>query len=388
MSAVGMNSLAWYIGDRGGGGGPVQAGYGRDGLGAARFTVAGGSDSLPFSWPGGNTRQIVGGWLKTGEAGVWSASGIDVLEWNGVSNMPLSLATGASGGLEVWKHNGVTDTMIASAPGALASPDSYYHVEMRVDWSTTVGAVQVRVMGNPVITLTGQNLINNVAASAVEHGPFNYYGSSTPCKILWDDVYYLDGAGSTFNDFLGVSTVPILRPIADGTYQNWTPSTGTAHYAVVDELPHNGNTGSDHVSIGPSPAGFKVDTYTYETIVGSPSDPVPAVQLCLVGKNIRVPTISVAITGQLKVGADEISPTFANVSNFWRPMVKFYGNNPLLVGTPDWTLADVNAMEFGPRAQVVTATTSEPAITGSYLEVLWPTPPSTARKFSFGSVVG
>src|SRR5262249_46814461 len=37
------------------------------------------------------------------------------------------------------------------------------------------------------------------------------------------------------------STAPLL-PTSDGNYTQWTPSTGTSHFANVDETPCNGTT--------------------------------------------------------------------------------------------------------------------------------------------------
>ena len=43
-----------------------------------------------------------------------------------------------------------------------------------------------------------------------------------------DDLYICDGTGSApHNTFLGDCRVDTLLPTADGTAQQWTPSTGT-----------------------------------------------------------------------------------------------------------------------------------------------------------------
>jgi hypothetical protein len=49
--------------------------------------------------------------------------------------------------------------------------------------------------------------------------------------------------------FIGTAYASSLTglPKADGTYAQWTPSTGTAHWSLVDEAACNGTT--DYVSV-------------------------------------------------------------------------------------------------------------------------------------------
>jgi hypothetical protein len=44
------------------------------------------------------------------------------------------------------------------------------------------------------------------------------------------------------------STTPVVTPSSEGNYLQWTPSTGTTHYTLVDETPCNGTT--DYNSTG------------------------------------------------------------------------------------------------------------------------------------------
>lgn len=60
---------------------------------------------------------------------------------------------------------------------------------------------------------------------------------------------FLNSAAILLAVFLGLSTTPAyanqtgnLLPINDGTYLQWTPKTGTIHYAMVDETTCNGTT--------------------------------------------------------------------------------------------------------------------------------------------------
>lgn len=50
-----------------------------------------------------------------------------------------------------------------------------------------------------------------------------------------DDLYVLNSEGSTFNDFLGLVRLETLDPDGDGSRTDLTPSTGTDHYALVND---------------------------------------------------------------------------------------------------------------------------------------------------------
>lgn len=52
-----------------------------------------------------------------------------------------------------------------------------------------------------------------------------------------DDMYVNDSTGSINNDYLGEISVVALLPDADGTPQEWTPSTGSTAYEILDNVP-------------------------------------------------------------------------------------------------------------------------------------------------------
>ena len=58
-----------------------------------------------------------------------------------------------------------------------------------------------------------------------------------------DDVYVTNTSTR-----LGESRVAVLYPSADTAHADWTPSTGTDHYALVDETTVNSDT--DYVASG------------------------------------------------------------------------------------------------------------------------------------------
>ena len=159
------------------------------------------------------------------------------------------------------------------------------------------------------------------------------YGSNT---IYIDDIYVIDTTGSINNDFLG-PVQSLFKPAAadSATNTGWTPSTGTDHFAVVDERPANDDT--DYVSAASTTL---VDTYDCGDIGGTD------VVLCVTTKLLARKT---------DAGVAQLTPTIrVNGTNYDGTTVSLpdtyeYVDNHFEV-SPDtgiqWTAAEVNASEL------------------------------------------
>lgn len=106
--------------------------------------------------------------------------------------------------------------------------NSWMYLELQL----TVGSSEtfdLHLNGASVITDTtadfGVNPIDRIVLDA-----------AALCPAAFDDIYALDGTGgSPLDDFLGDVYVQTLYPRADGDYTDWTPLTGSDHFAMVDE---------------------------------------------------------------------------------------------------------------------------------------------------------
>lgn len=132
-------------------------------------------------------------------------------------------------------------TVLATS-GASISLNVYNYIEIKATINNTTGSYEVRLNGNNVLSATNvdtQNtanaFINEVLLGAYERA----LGDTTLCTHKYDDFYFCDTTGSTNNNFLGDIRVDAIYPTADGFYTQWTTSTGTDHYALVDETDPN-----------------------------------------------------------------------------------------------------------------------------------------------------
>jgi hypothetical protein len=113
-----------------------------------------------------------------------------------------------------------------SADNVLQS-QKWFHLQVKVVFDQSAGSVEVKVNGTTVLNLTGIDTCYsaNAYANAVRIG-----GVYSGMHGYWDDLWIDD------SDFLGELRVKTYWPDSDETHTDFTPNTGTDHYAVVDNL--------------------------------------------------------------------------------------------------------------------------------------------------------
>jgi len=124
------------------------------------------------------------------------------------------------------------------------------YFEFKVTISNTAGVIVVRKNGQ-VIGEWYNIDTNNGGTDALNGLNFN----SARGAIRFDDFYLCDTTGTINNDFLGDVTVVALAPTANGSVNNFTPSSGS-NFQCVDDFTNDGD--ATYVSI--SSAGQ--DLYT------------------------------------------------------------------------------------------------------------------------------
>lgn len=203
-----------------------------------------------------------------------------------------------------------------------------------IEWKITVanaGSYEVKVNGISVLSGSGDTqgqTATGVGSMTFVTGTFNGF----------DDLYVLDSTGSMNNDFIGDCKVERISPQAgNGANVGLTPSNGTDHGAMVDELPANDDTDYN----AGSTAGVK-DTYVFGDLAST--GVVKAVQLSVRAKKTDSPTKQLALVTRLG-GVDYDSATQAVASTTYGQYQQILETRPSDGGT--WTVADVNGAEFG-----------------------------------------
>lgn len=235
-------------------------------------------------------------------------------------------------------HNG---TVLGSTSAALSAA-TYYFLEWKVLIHPSAGTVDVRINGVSALSLTGQNTRNSASsqwstvALGVVDGVANSYLSGTQ-QVHYDDLYVLDGSGSTpWNDCLGDCRVDVRLPTAAGAAAGWTPSTGANWQNVDDAAPNDDTDYNAAATVG------LTDTLVVQDapVVGAA---IYGVQVNLSVKKTDAGTCSLASV--VRQGTTNLAAPAQNPGTTYAYLRTVYQVNPHT--SAQWTETDFNADEFG-----------------------------------------
>lgn len=209
--------------------------------------------------------------------------------------------------------------------------NTWYHIELYALINDTTGAFELRVNEASVASGSGLDTRNGGTSGVINQYRFNGTGSNDD----FDDLH-----GMTGQDWAGDTRCIGQLPNSDGATLQWTPSTGTAHYAVVDEATPNGDT--DYVS--DATAGH-IDTYGYPSVGVGSTATVVAVGVRLIARkdDAGARTIDQVVrrggTNYATGTAKTLSTTYAAYAGTW--------NTDPSTGSAWASVAAVNAGEYG-----------------------------------------
>ena len=248
----------------------------------------------------------------------------------------LDLRVTSSGNLQITRNGAVLGT---TSGAKFLAVDTWYYMEIKATIHASAGSFIVKVWGAPEsgvwLTATGVNTQNTANATMDGWAITGFW---------WcDDFYVLNTSGTSNNDFLGECRIHTSLPSGDSaTNVAWTPSTGTSHFALVDEVPPNDDT--DYVS---SATTGQIDTYTYPAI--SPTGPIAAVQVNMIARkdDIGARTLCAAYRGG---GANYDAAQSSSMNDVYAWSAGMFEKDPATNAV--WTASGVNSGEFGVKALV------------------------------------
>lgn len=126
---------------------------------------------------------------------------------------------------------------------------AWHHVEGKVFCDASAGTIELRVNGVTVLNQTGLDT-QNAATDIRQILFFNFdaTGGLSPQYYIKDLILW-DTTGTTNNDFLGTCHVYTLTPDGDTSF-NWTASTGSTGYNLIDETTPDD---ADYISANDTP---------------------------------------------------------------------------------------------------------------------------------------
>lgn len=150
----------------------------------------------------------------------------------------------------------VEDSTDIGSPSNALSLNTWYRVELFID-TTTVSSTdcEARIDGVSFASSTSQNLATGVARVA--------FGSSaldTSYDVYMDDIAINDTSGTNQNSWPGEGSIIHLRPNADGDNEDWTNSSGTDGWGLVNEVTPDDATTHIRDTVLSATDDFNIDT--------------------------------------------------------------------------------------------------------------------------------
>lgn len=130
----------------------------------------------------------------------------------------------ASGNVVRFVRNGTV--LATSAAGVIVN--AWQHIQVYVHADNAAGVAQCKIAGNLVIDFSGDTL----PSSQTYPSQVRYYG-----EARWDDKAYIDNIVIRDDDWPGDVRIEKLVPTADTADADFECSTGSDHYALIDEVP-------------------------------------------------------------------------------------------------------------------------------------------------------
>jgi hypothetical protein len=274
-----------------------------------------------------DTTYVVGCGLRTSTS---TSSLINILTFYRGATVGIRLEYQPSSG-EITVYNNAASLGTTTGAGIVST--GWYYVEVKVVDAET-GSVTLRVDGETVLSLTG---VDTRAGGTVGYDRCRFDLSTSQVPYLrLDDLYILNGAGSTCNDFLGDCQIRAIWPTSDGDLSQWSTSSGSDHYALVDDNPCNSDT--DYVSA----ASTLSNLYGYGT--ASDLGRVKGIQINSCAKELAEASVP-AMKNLIKYGETVYDSSVPVITTGYTVLYSIHQVNPATSGS--WSVSEINTAQYG-----------------------------------------
>lgn len=243
------------------------------------------------------------------------------------TNAPLMTVSVYSTGALAVRIGGWTGTIVAESGPEIIMPNSYQHFEIAVNGSN----LEIRINGVTYLNMTDLALSAQIAQIMVA-GCYGYPKTGAVLTDMFvDDVVCWDDTGPQFNTWVGDKKVYLSMPDEDGPDQDWTPSTGSNAWPILDNVPPvdsqyvTATEAADRVSVGIAP--FNTDIVSIAGVY-------------VVGRVWKTDAGNAKISIDMVSGSEESDPVSIPVTNAPVWYGRAFEADPN-TGMP-WTVAGIN----------------------------------------------
>lgn len=296
---------------------------GRLGGQAARYNGNSGGGVFVRKLPSTYTTLIFGFAYRLNSANAGFTVGVAGLSPDATPTKTVDLSLNTGYNLAISGHSGAT----------VLSVGSWYYIEVKAVINGASGSLEVHLNGAVEIA----SFTVNLGTTPLGYLYLNFPGSSVTNGNDYDDIYVCDNSGAANTSFLGDCRIETLYPGADGAHTQWTPDTGSAHYARVDETTPDG----DSSYVRDNNVGDR-DSYAFTdlaTLAGS----VFGVQTQMYARKDIAGTRQLAAVA--RPGSTDHDGAAATLGTSYAFFSEIREQNPDTSAA--WTIGDVNGSEFG-----------------------------------------
>lgn len=302
--------------------------------GGALSSGIGSSVGVTKTLPAAKNTLIVGVAYKlTAQNGTGANRGI--LQFRDSSTVHLTVRINVDLTLSVLKGTDIGTVLGVSSE--TLDVGSFNYIEFKATIDDVAGSFELRINGINVLSASGidtRTTGGNASANVIMVGS---NGSNGPSWVI-DDFYICDNSGSSNNDFLGDVRIDTLLPNADGTFSQFVPSTGTSHFALVDETAPNTTDHVDGVNVGDR------DSFNCQDLTALIAQTVFGVQVNAFAQKDDAGSKSISTFA--RNGTTNSDGASFGLSTSQVCLSQMFEKQPSGV---DWTESAVNASEFGVR---------------------------------------
>lgn len=289
----------------------------------------------------GYSTMIVGTWFQVTAFGQNSTTNaILSISDDGGTTIQCSVGFTAAGRIGVYRGGATSGTLLGTLSTNVLQMNTWYHIEMKATIHNTTGQYEVRVNGSSVGWVPQSAANQNTRNGSVNQGSgLAIYAQPNQNSMKFKSPYALDTSGTVGNDFIGPCRVAILRPGAAGTTTNFN-GMGGSNYAAVDEQYMDWDyTFTQATSVS------SIDTYVTDDVPSATTASIIGLQHVIACK--QEPGAARTFGGVTRIGSTNYVATsqWINAPTSWMFMCQPMPLSPAT--SAQWTVAEVNAAEFG-----------------------------------------
>jgi hypothetical protein len=233
-------------------------------------------------------------------------------------------------------------TTLATSSTAL-SLNTWCDIEIKVNIHDSTGSYEVKVDGaaHGGLAATGVDTRNGGTLGVANRFIFNSANNGYDAYIA--HCWLADSSGSGVTDFLNTPTArvrikPVMPSTGDGTYADFTPSSGSNNGDMVAETAADGDTSYN----ASSTTGHK-DTYNYPALSIS-GNPIKAVQVVPYARKVAAGALT--FRPVLRIGATNYFGTsVAGITSTYSYYPEVFQTSPATSAA--WTESEINGAQFG-----------------------------------------